>query len=245
MIIIKLNGGLGNQMFQYALGRKISLTRNITLKMDPFWYAAQNFPQGAERAYGLGVFNIVENLAIATEVESFPVKKSLWRRGINKIKREFFGLDDTSRFNPRILKAKDGSYLEGYWQSEKYFIDIRDNLLQEFTLKKDLGLEAQKIIKEIDSFNSVSLHIRRGDYLSDQKVRELFGVCSLDYYNRAVDFIKDKVEQPVFFVFSDDINWARENLKLDFPVVFVSRPEIKDYEELILLSHCRHNIIAN
>jgi hypothetical protein len=143
----------------------------------------------------------------------------------------------------KIWSKLTGNY--GFYQSETYFKPAKDIILEEFTLKKPFSSQAQNISNNIAlQPMPVSLHIRRGDYVSNDRARKHHGLCSLEYYQEAVERITGKVKNPLFFVFSDDIAWAKQNLKLD-NATFVSNPEIRDYEELLLMSQCRHNIIAN
>lgn len=244
MIIVRLIGGLGNQMFQYALASRIRIKRNIQVKLDVSWYFDDS-KKDTKRFYGLNNFNVIEDFSSVDEVAKFLKSKSFFSRALNRLKIIIFGKKDYSDFSLSVLNAKDGSYLDGYWQNEKYFIDIRDELLESFKLKKELGHEAKKVLDEIRKHKSVSIHIRRGDYVSDKVVKKNFGICDVSYYKTAVDYIKKEVNDPLFFVFSDDIDWVKENLKLDVPMFFVSSKEIKDFEELVLMSFCNHNIIAN
>lgn len=142
------------------------------------------------------------------------------------------------------IKRRLGFFVDEYYQNEKYFIDIADEIKKEFVLKNDFSAKAKEYLQRIENSNSVSLHIRRGDYVANKKINAYHGVCGLDYYNEAMKIIKEKINNPIFFVFSDDIHWAEENLK-GTEFVFVSCPEIEDVEELILMSKCKHNIIAN
>ena len=244
MIIVKLNGGLGNQMFQYAFARKLSVVKKTPVKLDNFLYLDADFGKDSRREYGLGHFNTNENLATREDVAPFLGYSGVVRKLIKKVKRDILRLDECV-YHPKYLAPLDNAYLEGYWQSEKYFLDIRDILLKELALKDRLSQAACDFGNKVNSVNAVSLHIRRGDYTSNKKVVEKFGACGLDYYIEAIETMKSKVVSPVLFIFSDDINWVRENLKLDNPVVYVSSTKIKDYEELILMSKCKHNIIAN
>lgn len=245
MIIIKLIGGLGNQMFQYAFYRKLSILKNIPVKLDIFGYSDTYFLNKDEkREYSLRHFKIQENLATREEIKEFSGLKSLLRKFIKKIKRDIFKIDNFS-FNEKEFQVADKTYLSDYWQSEKYFKDIADILRKEFTLKNDLSFFAKNIEKKIVNSNSVSLHIRRGDYAFNQKVKYCFGLLSLDYYQRAIEIIKDKINNPLFFIFSDDIDWVKKNLNLDASLIYVSNSNLRDYEELVLMSKCKHNIIAN
>ena len=141
----------------------------------------------------------------------------------------------------------DNTYFEGFWwQSELYFKNIRDILLKEFTLRNDFGVEAKRIARDID-YNkySVSVHIRRGDYVSDSTTLAHHGFLGGEYYKEAIDLMNKKTIRPSFYVFSDDIEWVKTNLSFSYPVLFVSDENIPTHEELILMSLCTHHIIAN
>ena len=242
MIIIKLIGGLGNQLFQYALGRNLAYINQTEFKLD-----ITGFETYKLYSYSLQNFNIVENFA--TEVEIAKIKKTgLWkladklkphyRRSVIKYK----GYD----FEPNILKLSGNFYLDGYWQSEKYFKDVENIIRKEITLKEPLPDKYEALIDNIKNSDSVSIHIRRGDYISNKKFSKIYNLLDEKYYQRAVKFIAEKISNPRFFIFSDDIEWAKRNLDIPYPKIFVSgENEMKDYEELILMSLCKHNITAN
>lgn len=244
MIIVKLIGGLGNQMFQYALGRKLAILKDVQLKLDISWYVNSEFGRDVEREYSLNHFNIVECLASEDELKPYLKKKSLLFRIARKIRRELSGVNNVG-YDPKILESPDGSYIDGFWQSEKYFADIADIIRHDFTLKNELSDFAKTIKSQAGEVNSVSLHVRRGDFVSDKKVNSLIGSCGIDYYHSAIRLVSESIEQPCFFVFSDDIEWVKANLETEVPMIYVSRPELRDYEELILMSMCKHNIVAN
>ena len=248
MIIVHLIGGLGNQMFQYALGRSLAYKNNTELKLDVI-DLNKKVKQGTQRHYALNVFKIQENFVDEKEVKELKGgRDGIFFGVMQKIgffKKNNYIIEPKFSFNPEVLKVGKNAYLQGYWQSEKYFKDIRDVICQEFTLKDEYSIEDNEIVKEIKNYNTVSLHIRRGDYIADAKINKFHGCCSLGYYNRAVEYIAKKVKNPVFYIFSDDIEWVKENLKINFPTKYVSDGILKDYEELILMSYCKHNIIAN
>ncbi|MBC7981871.1 alpha-1,2-fucosyltransferase, partial [Candidatus Parcubacteria bacterium] len=127
----------------------------------------------------------------------------------------------------------------GNYHREKYFIEVKDQVLKQFTLKNPLSQTAQDVLKNIDT-NSVSIHIRRGDYVNNNH----HGSCDLGYYYKALHHIKSKISSPHFFIFSDDIQWAKDNMQIG-EATFVSNGDIPEVEELILMSMCSHNIIAN
>ena len=149
-------------------------------------------------------------------------------------------------FDPKILTMPGSIYLDGYWQSEKYFSDIADIIKNEFRVKLPQTEENRRVAQQITSCESVSLHVRRGDYLTDAKTNTIHGTCELDYYARCIERLTQQVHHPYFFIFSDDPEWVAKNLKITHPTTFVAHngPE-KSYEDLRLMSQCRHNIIAN
>ncbi len=245
MIIIRIGGGLGNQLFQYALGRNLALTKNIPLKLDLSWFET-NF----DRKYKLKYFNTEENIATKKELKRIKRYQKINSRryflhNLLFSNESIYIEEKQFHFNPNILDIKNNAYLIGYWQTEKYFKDIKDVIRKEFILKDNLDSFCIEKEKKIKKQNSVSLHIRRGDYIMNKIANKNMGVCSLDYYKKAINILGEKINDPTFFIFSDDMKWVKKNLKIDFPIIFVSNGELKDYEELILMSKCKHNIIAN
>jgi len=225
MIIIKLTGGIGNQMFQYALGRKLSIDKKTEFALDISWYE-----KSLDRRYLLDNFQISEKLGTKFE----------------KIKAKFFAnvKEKNFLFDPKIFHLSKNSYLDGYWQSPKYFEGIEDILQKDFTLKKPQGEKYDEMLRKIVAGNSVSLHVRRGDYKASKNVK-IFADITPEYYQNAIVYIKEKIGIIHLFVFSDDVNWVKENLKIDVPTTFVSEEGFADYQELALMSNCKHNIIAN
>lgn len=242
MIIVKLHGGLGNQMFQYAVGRALSLKNNDFLKMDLFWFG--NVGDDIERPFKLNVFNVDIVEASDVEVKNIVPNKIFKKLGLYNHKK--YIKEKHFHFDPEIIKLRGNVYLDGYWQSEKYFKDVKNVIRKDFELKNSLSDKAQASVdlirRSID--NPISLHIRRGDYTQNPKTKAYHGLCSLDYYRKAIEYIKNKIGNIKLFVFSDDIKWAKEQ-ELFNGAIFVSAPEIKDYEEMYLMSLCEHNIIAN
>jgi len=245
MIIVNLIGGLGNQMFQYALGRRLALLNDATLKFDlenlrlsrklklKKWVLGLfNIGITMPRNYGLYVFNIEENVMTRKEIQKLNLPL------VSEPEPKFC-------FHPEILQTKGDCYLKGFWQAEKYFKDIEDGLRKDFTLKKEFSIDDLAIAKEIKNGNAVSLHIRRGDYVTKAVVNKFHGTCSLKYYEDAVEYICQKGNNPKFYIFSDDIAWVKKNLNIKNDAVFVSDGKLKDYEELTLMTYCKHNIIAN
>jgi hypothetical protein len=247
MIIVRLMGGLGNQMFQYALGRCLSLKHKTTLRLDLSFLLSR--PENAEytfRNYELQDFNIIEDIATIKDLKKFNdilLSKSLIGRIEQKF-RKYRTIDEPYfHFSESILLSPKNTYLNGYWQSEKYFSCIENIIRNDFTLKSIPGNNAS-ILESMRQPNSISIHIRRGDYFSNPLINSFLGICSFQYYYDAVKLVAGKIKDPRFFIFSDDIEWAKQNIKLDFPVIYLDCDNKPSYD-LFLMSQCSNNIIAN
>ncbi len=249
MIITCLKGGLGNQMFQYAFGRALSIASRQELKLDTEGYKRAPGNGDTPRNFGLDTFAIKATIATSAEVKTLKYRygflSKLWRAFTLKILRRHFISFQKNGYETLVAKAKAGEniYINDFFQSEKYFAGIEADLRTDFVLRKPMSPAAQNAALLIarDSF-AVSLHVRRGDYVSNAATNAHHGSCDIAYYEKAV------AQMPAgstFYVFSDDIAWAEANLKLGRPTIFVSKPDIKDIEEMVLMSKCRHNIIAN
>lgn len=245
MIIAKLKGGLGNQMFQYAVGLAVVLKNNEELKLDATGYDdIRHVNSDTPRKYRLFAFNISGSLATVEEVIRYRNPFGIFSRGLRffnqRILKNYY-----PDYHPDLFNRKY-KYIEGYFQSEKNFIDIKDRVIEEFTLKKEF--ESEEFLQERNKINktkSVSIHIRRGDYVNDKTTNNYFGTCSKEYYKKAIKIMKSKIDSPVFYFFSDDIEWVKKEFGEQENFHFTSNPKLQDYEELILMSLCAHNIIAN
>ncbi|MEW5961408.1 MAG: alpha-1,2-fucosyltransferase, partial [Chloroflexota bacterium] len=245
-----LVGGLGNQLFQYAAGRRLSVLHQTPLKFDIF---AFKYYEGRE--YNLKPFCIQEAFATPDEVAKITgtdkkgLARFLFRVG-KRLKpyyrRPVFSEPHIRPYDPNILKTLREIYLDGYWQTEKYFIDIQDVIRRELTVKIEPDPQSREIAEEIIRTNAVSIHVRRGDYVSSSQINKVHGFLGLDYYRQCVRLIIEKVTNPHFFIFSDDPAWVVENLRLDYPTTYVTHNDAsRNYEDLRLMSLCKHNIIAN
>lgn len=245
MIILKICGGLGNQMFQYAMGKSLSIDKNCDLKLD-----ITTYDKLKNRPFELSIFDIENQIANETTLAKFSYKKNLFTRiqkKIDKLKSPYKRVvikEQNFNFDRNILDldVEKGIYLEGYWQSEKYFFHNSETIRKIFTFKPELSIENKKNIELICNTNSISLHVRRGDYLNNKR---LF-TCSLDYYQKAIEYISKKVSNPTFFLFSDDPDWVKHNLKISYDHHFIiNNNNNNDFEDMRLMSLCKHNIIAN
>lgn len=243
MVVTQLLGGLGNQMFQYAAGRALAVKLETELALDAF-----AFKDYTLRRYELGKFNINEKFC-----SPVLVRDGVLRTGLSKAFSRFgIGLEVRREkrnfvFDPDFFAAsKRDIYIKGYWQSPRYFLGIRDQLRREFSLKAVAGDQNAQYSRNARAGHSVSVHVRRGDYITNADAARFHGHCGLDYYQRASEFIADRVQVSEFFVFSDDHKWARENLKFPAKVSFVDiNSSDSGEQDLDIMRNCRHHIIAN
>jgi hypothetical protein len=232
-------------MFQYAIARSIAYTNQTDFKID-----ITGFKTYSLREYELDHFNIIEHFATTEEIQRYKEKKSFctafWGKLFPNSQDYRYYKEKAFHYDPGIFKLKGDIYLDGYWQTEKYFKDIEDIIKNDFTVKTEPDEKNRDLFDQIKNCNAVAVHIRRGDYVMDPQTESILGSCSLDYYRKCVDIITKRISDPHFFVFSDDPKWTIENIKIDFSTTYSSHngPN-KGYEDLRLMSHCKHFIIAN
>ncbi|MBP3346185.1 MAG: alpha-1,2-fucosyltransferase [Alphaproteobacteria bacterium] len=255
--VIKLWGGLGNQMFEYAFGRALALSRKTNVKFDYSWFEeVKRQNKVTIRHYELKAYNLTAPAADNAECQKLKhnkffqkilpafLYKKLYKKGWlpTNLQKE----KNTGIFQPDSLQARLPAYFEGYFQCEKYFEKYRPQILQDFSLKIPLNDANRKILSSINQTNSVSLHIRRGDYVNNARANAAHGLCSLTYYQNAMDNIASQIQNPHFFIFSDDLDWAARNLKPEHPFTLVDiNTADTGYFDMFLMSRCKHNIIAN
>jgi hypothetical protein len=248
MVLVQLNGGLGNQLFQYALGRRIAFDRDVELRFETSAFKVQS------REYKLHHFNIKGSPAMINEIARFVrAEQNPWLAMLYRLwnkrqpyYRRIIVDEQAVPFDENILKATGNVFLRGYWQSEKYFKAIEPVLREELTLKTPPGGLNLELAEHIKSCNAISLHIRRGDYVTNSATNETHGVLSIEYYETAANLILGSFPDATVFVFSDDIPWAKANLNIKPRKIFVNHnTEKTDYEDLRLMSLCQHHIIAN
>ena len=238
MITVKLLGGLGNQMFQYALGRQLSIKNNDSLMLDLTDLLKRDGINYTPREYELDVFNIdCAGKILPGEFKSF--KERFTFKYLTKKVNE-----NGHRFSPKVLALKGNLDLNGFWQNEKYFKSIEDVIRRDFTLKAGVLPVGDPAIKKISAANSVSVHFRLGDYLSNPNARNFHGVLDVDYYKAAIVKINELVGSPYFFIFSDNVDWVKENFVFEQGHTFISQ-EGNAAVDMQLMSACKHHIIAN
>ncbi|KJS19392.1 MAG: hypothetical protein VR78_03360 [Hoeflea sp. BRH_c9] len=243
MIITHINGGLGNQMFQYAAGRALALRHGADLVLD-----TRDFDGTTQFGLGLDHFAIAARQGVAAELppdrKQAPLRYLIWR-GL-RLKPQWVR-ENGLGYNAGFADLGDGVYLKGYWQSERYFQDVEATIRRDFTIGTPPDPVNRAILAELAASPAVSLHIRRGDYVIDPRTNATHGTCTMDYYARAVALIAERMtEKPVVYAFSDDPAWVRENLVLPHEMrVMDHNDSDHNYEDLRLMSACRHHIIAN
>lgn len=241
MIIVEINGGLGNQLFQYASAKSLALHCRTTLKLETRFFTAAN------KSHDLHYFHIDDQAAGEDEVLQFE-KRNLLRKITDRLKpnhtRRIYRESDYT-YDKNFFKASCHVYLKGLRQSEKYFLPYEQEIRKLLQIKPQYIQHLYGIKEEITSCNSVSIHIRRGDYLTKVAL-EVLGLQPLEYYETAIQQIAARVENPVFYIFSDDIDWAQKNLSTNYAHHYasglLSRNTIEDF---YLMTQCRHHILAN
>ena len=232
MIIVRLMGGTGNQMFQYAAGRALAMRHGVGLRLD---LAALEDRTPREhhvfRHYTLGMFNIEGRVATGHDWESAR---------FTTVNEPHF------HYDPGFAQYSDNSFLIGYWQSARYFESVADRVRREFTFHRSME-ECSPLVEELTTCESVCLNIRRGDFVDNPKSRSFHGFYGMDYVEQAMEIIYSKIAHPKVFVFSDDVEWCRQNIRLKCPTCFVGHEWAGvDFDQyLYLMSQCRHFVIPN
>lgn len=247
MVVTELQGGLGNQMFQYAIGRHLSILNNCRLLLDTRYLddrkPRKNFTY---RELNLDIFNIDIELAPESISRKYGLNRNFFWKFISRLplpKKLRVINEERFSFSPEVLHSPDNVYLKGYWQTEKYFTAIEDIIRTDFVLKKSLPPVIQKLQYEISSAMSVCMHVRRGDFVHTDMHRTL----GMEYYGKAATLMQAKFEAVVFYVFSDDIEWCKKNIVFNGRIIYVddSFAGEKSSGHFSLMCSCRHFIIPN
>lgn len=249
VVAVRLLGGLGNQMFQYAAGRALALRRGAALWLDVSSYEAQG-PGVTPRRYELDAFLVAARIGLPEEnpaTASPSLLGRLFGRGApaaavpTPLYRE-----PHFAFDPALAAQPTPVLLEGYWQSERYFADAADVIRRELTPREPMDPENAAMAAQIEGVEAVSVHVRRGDYVTNAGANAFHGLCSLDYYQAAVGLIRERVQAPHLFVFSDDHAWTRDHLAFDLPTTYVvANPPDRGFRDMELMARCRHHVVAN
>ncbi len=250
---MRLKGGLGNQMFQYALGRVLSLKNKTELVFNTEAYEdkterpfTHNMPA---RSYDLDVFNTVGRIAKTSEI---PWLYRMYGKGnlmliVDAVRRRIFRHKAQEiyfeKFNPALLTLGPSAYIDGFFQTPKYMIGYEDIIRKDFTLTHAPAQNIKNCAEEISNTNSLCIHVRRGDYVGNA----YHEVVNMEYYKKGIEIVSQKTNPETIYVFSDDISWCKEHMKFDLPTVFVddTYAGIKGEGHMYLMSNCKNFIIAN
>jgi hypothetical protein len=247
MVYTQLIGGLGNQLFQYAAAKSLARRNDTEVVLDIGCFETYKLHK-----FSLQHFNVRKTFAssrvqklVRKDHEPYTFSERLFNR-LLPLKIDLYE-EPYFQYNPDFLKLKRKEIcLVGYFQSEKYFKDIESEIRKDFKVITPLSPKTAAMKKLMDTCDAVSLHVRRADYVTNDHTNSVHGTCDGNYYNKAVDYIKSKETTPVFFVFSDDIAWAKENIVTGAKTHFVDFNDADtNYQDLYLMSNCKHNIIAN
>lgn len=244
-VIVGLSGGLGNQLFQYASAKALSLRLNLPLKLDLTWFSCN-----PSRAYELDKYSLTEELFFDKLFWSLRlgcVKNKIFRKfGEFYLGKPVFR-EKNFDFNQEFLSLSQSVYMEGYWQSHLYFSGYKDSILKSVIFKGAMPSSVLEILSVINAKkNSVCVHVRRGDYINDVKNLQIYASCPVNYYVNAINLLNQDLEDIHCFIFSDEIDWARHNIKLNAGCTFVDVNSPSDPGlDLELMRNCKHFVIAN
>lgn len=240
MIIVKIQGGLGNQLFQFAFAHEMA-RRDADVYLDDRLYTRKQVHAGfqlrehVQLPFPIASRQELDRLKLAS---NWQVHRFLWQ--FHPSYRRRVVLEDQTRFSPDYLEHRDVFY-DGYWQDERYFRNARDDVRRAIAATA-LDDQNHALREQIRGVEAVSVHVRRGDYL---KVPNFAGICDLAYYERALAYVRERVPHAEFFVFSDDPTWCRENLSLPDATYVDHNTGSRAMYDLLLMAACKHNIIAN
>jgi hypothetical protein len=250
MIIVKLMGGLGNQMFEYAAGRALALKFDTPLKCDTTFLLDRTIKNIVFRDFDLDIFpNISFPTASAEEIHSLTTsKKSFIHKIAAKIsKSTTYFKEQSFAYDKTFESLGSNTYLDGYWQSEKYFKPVEAEIRNDFSFSAFQIASNEELKKHILSCNSVCLNVRRGDFVNHEGSSSHHGFTGLDYYNKGFEVIRSKINDPHYYIFSDDIEWCRANITPGTETTFVGHEvagkKFADY--LQLMTNCKHFLIPN
>jgi len=235
-------------MFQYAFGVSLSQKLNRPLYFDLSFYKQGNHDL-TERNFELNRFDIPIEAATDEMIDRF-LRPTDFRRVLNKLSlsRTNIYKEKTLRFNSQIFDLKPPVYVDGFWQCEQYFTNREEMIKKSFTFKEPLSEGSQKVAAQIAALpETVSVHVRRGDYVSSKPTNDLHGVCSVEYYKEAMALISKRRDSPHFYFFSDDIQWVSDNLVSDVKncTLVEHNTGADSWQDMALMSKCKHHIIAN
>jgi hypothetical protein len=242
MIVSHLRGGLGNQFFQYAMGRALAIRRKTELVVDVEWFF-ETHPGMEIRTFELARYGLNVRQLLASERKWIQRCTTGDRKPFSFVHRWMYFKEPDHQYYPSAVDLHGNVYLEGYWQYPDYFADCEELIRAELTPRGEVSKVDPAIAKGIEDTNSISIHVRRGDYLTSGR---FIGALPIDYYTNAIAWMVKRIENPYFFIFSDDPDWARANILVDGHVEYMVHDGVgSTFRDLHLMALCRHHIIAN
>lgn len=242
--IVRLQGGMCNQMFQYATGRGLAERNGFDLFVDT---AGLNNKKHAH--FNLYPFKADVRFADTEHLNRVLTPHYALKRALYKALKIPFTYARTHiaekkfSFDQNVASTNFSAYFSGLWQSEKYFADISEKIRDDFQFRDESPLLQHPMYGEISACNAVSVHIRRGDYIKNKRYRRNLYVCRKSYFENAISLLRQRIDQPRFFIFSDDHKWVAENFQLGSDIKLVDSKN--HFEDFFLMSRCKHNVISN
>ncbi len=246
-VFVRLRGGIGNQLFQYAMARKLALSNDAELILDNISGFANDIKY--RRKYELEIFKLPFKTISTNSYFYYNIKRRIIKlfNKFYKLKNNIYLEENNMNFDYKMLEIKFNKnlYLDGYWQSFNYFIDIQKTIKSDLQLDYSKKFDNQKLLENIVKLESVAIHFR---FFSDQESADNSDNIAFEYYEKAILYSKQKLTNPHFFIFSDNIKRIQKNKfisNLDNVTYVTSNLQLGDMSDLWLMSLCKHNIIAN
>ena len=245
MITVKLQGGMGNQLFQYAMAKAMASAKNTSFELDLEFLLDRTPNKGLEfvfRDYDLDLFNVNPLFSPKNAEQKFEEKGWL-AQVFSGFKKQIVYREPFFHYDAKVFQQTGDVYLDGYWQSFRYFTAIEDELRKDFSFKKSVEDTSLSLFEKIKSTDSICINVRRADFVNNN----YHGTCDMNYFNQAIDYVTTRVANPHLFVFSDDPEWCKVNFKSILPIDIIGH-EHKGYKfgnYLQLMSTCKHFIIPN
>jgi hypothetical protein len=247
-------GGLGNQMFQYAAGLRLAVRHHTTLKLDLTLLLDRTPNDSTFREFDLEIFGISGPVATSEEVRRFRQLAdrrswTLMEKVSYHLGRDRYYRESRCSFQPAVLNLPGRTYLEGYFQDERYFLDIAPIVRKQFCLAPDearLSIATRKLAEAIRSSDSICVHVRRGDYVANPVSKRAHGCCSLEYFRRALVELRSRAAYGKVFIFSDDVGWCRERFSSSEAIVVGEEyADPHAHTHFWLMTLCKHFVISN
>lgn len=253
-VIVSLYGGLGNQLFQFATALSLAKKKHGRVFLDLSWFDKDHLSTGeTPRAYALGVYDLGCDVHIQRNGRKAS-HKYLYRciDAVLRRIRKYMDVgitrfhEKSMKFHPNLMQSDLPIWLDGYWQSYKYFEDIQPALRKIIAVPGDMNSAMQAIYQDILEKDAICVHVRRGDYVTNPSAAQFHGLCDLSYYQAGLNLIIENTSNPHAYIFSDDPLWVKNNFKLEIPstVVDINGPD-EAHHDLWLMAACKHFIIAN